>query len=141
MLFLFISYRVFCNNEFSTFFPDERRSSTSLPPRCIFFGRKEDPRKETSSQSMSDMTRYTISHGCKQRFDFYRGPNCKTAERGRAGASISRLTSRGPIRAVSFLCRFVKLSRHRRTERDDKRDRDRNPRWRAGVSRGQSSQT
>jgi len=32
--------------------------------------------------SVPGVTR-VISHGFKQRFNFYRGPDCKTAERGR----------------------------------------------------------
>lgn len=59
------------------------------------------------------MTR-AISHGCKQHFNFfYRGPDCKTTERGRR--RVSRL-ERPDILSLSF----VKLSCHLRTNRTER---------------------
>lgn len=58
------------------------------------------------------MTR-AISHGCKQRFNSYRGPTCEMSERGRR--CVSLLDQREITHPFSVV--LVKLSCHRRADR------------------------
>lgn len=76
-----------------------------------FFGTRWNGDWRKIALSVPAVTR-AISHGFKQRFNFYRGPDCKTAERGCRACLASRLRQRG-ILSLSF----VKLFCRRRTDR------------------------